>query len=295
MTFRSLFNLGYKRHIDLSRDLLKSILTLGAVIEARDAYTGGHTWRVSKYSRMLAEYIGLSASEVFLVELGGFIHDIGKVGIPDHVLNKPGSLTEDEYALLKTHPGVGNALLKDHPLGPLVLDAITHHHERLDGKGYPAAIRSDTLSIYPRIIAVADCFDAMTSTRPYRKGLAIDVAMGIMSELRGIQFEGFLVEALCDLITKNRLGYILGHSNAGRRLAICPMDGPIMAVPSDKKNGDMIYCHACKGMYRLHIAADTFELESTGQRRFDLQPEIDADPINTMASAAPRRITLGGR
>jgi HD-GYP domain-containing protein (c-di-GMP phosphodiesterase class II) len=294
MILRTLFNFGKKRRIDLSRDLLKSILTLGAVIEARDAYTGGHTWRVAQYSRMLAEQIGLSASDIFLAELGGFIHDIGKVGIPDQVLNKTGSLTEDEYSLLKTHPEVGRKLLQEHPLGPLVLDAVTHHHERCDGQGYPSAIDSATLSIYPRIIAVADCFDAMTSTRPYRKGLPSDVALGIMSELRDIQSDGFLVDALANLVATNRLDDTLGHSDAGRRLAVCPMDGPIMAVPHNKSDGDLMYCHACKGIYRLHVAADAFELEPTGQRRFDLQPEIDVKPINTLAAFAPNHVTLIG-
>jgi HD-GYP domain-containing protein (c-di-GMP phosphodiesterase class II) len=108
------------------------VLVLGAVIEARDAYTGGHTWRVAQYSRLLAEQAGLSASEIFLSGLGGFIHDIGKVGIPDQVLNKAGRLSEDEFSLLKTHPTVGKKLLDNHPLGPLVLDSITYHHERFD-------------------------------------------------------------------------------------------------------------------------------------------------------------------
>jgi HD-GYP domain-containing protein (c-di-GMP phosphodiesterase class II) len=108
------------------------VLVLGAVIEARDAYTGGHTWRVAQYSRLLAEQAGLSASEIFLSGLGGFIHDIGKVGIPDQVLNKAGRLSEDEFSLLKTHPTVGKKLLDNHPLGPLVLDSITYQHERFD-------------------------------------------------------------------------------------------------------------------------------------------------------------------
>jgi HD-GYP domain-containing protein (c-di-GMP phosphodiesterase class II) len=136
------------------------VLVLGAVIEARDAYTGGHTWRVAQYSRLLAEQAGLSASEIFLSGLGGFIHDIGKVGIPDQVLNKAGRLSEDEFSLLKTHPTVGKKLLDNHPLGPLVLDSITYHHERfdlqpgVDTAGMGRIQRADLLlqgdSLYPR-------------------------------------------------------------------------------------------------------------------------------------------------
>jgi HD-GYP domain-containing protein (c-di-GMP phosphodiesterase class II) len=283
---------GKNRHIDLSRDLLKSVLVLGAVIEARDAYTGGHTWRVAQYSRLLAEQAGLSASEIFLSGLGGFIHDIGKVGIPDQVLNKAGQLSEDEFSLLKTHPTVGKKLLDNHPLGPLVLDSITYHHERYDGRGYPSGIGSQSLSIYPRIIAVADCFDAMTSTRSYRKGMPKDVALGILAELRGTQLDGMLVDSFLSLDVTRKLDHTLGHSDEGRRLANCPMDGLIVALPRYKEDGDMVYCHACKGIYRLHIAQDTFELEATGQQRFDLQPEIDLELINDLASGAPRSIAL---
>lgn len=291
-SFLNMFNPGKNRRIDLSRELLKSVMVLGAVIEARDAYTGGHTWRVVQYSRLLAEQIGLSASEIFISGLGGFIHDIGKVGIPDQVLNKTGELTEDEFSLLKTHPVVGKKLLNDHPLGPLVLDSITYHHERCDGQGYPSGIRSQSLSIYPRIVAVADCFDAMTSTRSYRKGMSKDVALGILADSRGTQLDGNLVDAFLSLAAKSRLDHTLGHSDEGRKLADCPMDGPIVALPRYKTDGDVVYCHACKGIYRLHIAQDTFELEPTGQQRFDLQPEIDLEQINDLASRAPRRIAL---
>lgn len=291
----NMFIPGHNRRIDLSRDLLKSVLVLGAVIEARDAYTGGHTWRVAQYSRLLAEQAGLSAPEIFLSVLGGFVHDIGKVGISDQVLNKTGRLSEDEFSLLKTHPDVGKKLLEHHPLGPLVLDAITYHHERYDGQGYPAGIRSESLSIYPRIIAVADCFDAMTSTRSYRKGMSKEEALGKLAELRDTQLDGGLVDSFLRLDRNNGLRHTLGHSDDGRKMANCPMDGPIVALPRYKKDGDTVHCHACKGIYRLHVAQDTFQLEPTGQRRLDLQPEIDLEQISDLASRAPRRIALNGK
>ncbi len=282
------------RQIELSPDLLRSVLVLGAVIEARDAYTGGHTWRVAQYSRLLARQAGLSDSEIFLAGLGGFIHDLGKVGIPDQILNKRDRLSDDEFSLIKTHPSIGKTLLAAHPLGPLVLDAVTHHHERFDGQGYPTGNPAALLSIYPRIIAVADSFDAMTSSRPYRRGLLKDSALKVLIESRNVQLDGVLVDHFLTLAKNGELEHTLGHSDEGRRLANCPMDGPIMAIPRQKQEGDSIYCHACKGMYRLHIAKESYELESLQQQRFDLQPEVDQNQINDFTRRAPRKIKLTG-
>lgn len=283
------------RHIDLNVNLLKSVLVLGAVIEARDAYTGGHTWRVAQYSRLLAEQAGLSAAEIFLAGLGGYVHDLGKVAIPDMILNKPEPLSTAEFSLLKTHPAIGNTLLAAHPLGPLVLDAITHHHERIDGQGYPGRLAAESLSVYPRIIAVADTFDAMTSTRPYRKGMSKESALLSLAQEGGRQLDGALVEHFLALAASGRLDCILGHSDEFRPLAHCPADGPIIALPRNKKDGDTIYCHACKGLYRLHVAAEAFELEPLMQQRFDLQPEVDLEQIDDFARRAPRKVKIDGR
>ncbi|MDX2496040.1 MAG: HD-GYP domain-containing protein [Desulfuromusa sp.] len=287
-----LFIPGKQKHIDLSAKLLKSVLVLGAVIEARDAYTGGHTWRVGQYSRLLAEQAGLAPSEIFLASLGGFVHDIGKIGIPDRILAKPERLTNDEFALIKTHPLVGATLLADHPLGPLVLDAITHHHERFDGQGYPGKLTEERLSIYPRIIAVADTFDAMTSIRSYSKGMPKEEALAQLSAASGHHLDGTLVSDFLALAAKGSLDCILGHSDESRPLVNCPMDGPILALPRNKKDGDVVHCHACKGLYRLHIVTGSFELEPLMQKRFDLQPEADLEQIDELARRAPRRVKV---
>ncbi|MCD6580338.1 MAG: HD-GYP domain-containing protein [Desulfuromusa sp.] len=288
------FILGKQRHIDLNVNLLKSVLVLGAVIEARDAYTGGHTWRVSQYSRLLAEQAGLAPTEVFLASLGGFVHDIGKVGISDRILNKPERLTNDEFTLIKTHPQIGNTLLADHPLAPLVLDAITHHHERFDGQGYPGKLTEERLSVYPRIIAVADTFDAMTSIRSYSKGMPKEEALSKLSAESGHHLDGTLVSDFLALAAKGGFNCILGHSDELRPLVNCPMDGPILALPRNKKDGDILHCHACKGMYRLHILSGSFELESLMQRRFDLQPEVDLEQIDEFAHRAPQSVKVAG-
>ncbi len=278
--------------IELHPELLKSILVLGAVVEARDAYTGGHNWRVARYSQLLAHQAGLSKAETFVASLGGFIHDIGKVGIPDQILNKNGPLTAEEFAQIKSHARIGHTLLVTHPLAPLILDSITHHHERIDGQGYPEGMLSEKLSIFPRIIAVADSFDAMTSTRAYRDGITKGRALERLREVRNSQLDASLVDHFVTLGEKRLIDEILGHSAESRPLVNCPMDGPIIAVPQDKKAGDTIYCHACKGLYRLHGAKETFELELFEQRRFDLQPEIDFVQINDLAKKAPKSIQL---
>jgi HD-GYP domain-containing protein (c-di-GMP phosphodiesterase class II) len=155
--------------LQIEKPLLKSLVLMASMIEARDAYTGGHLWRVSQYAHQLAEAAGLSAEMAFLSALGGFLHDIGKISIPDDILEKPGRLTESEYDVVKTHPGIGATLIQEHPLGELALAAVHQHHERIDGRGYPDQLQGDQISIFARIVAIADAFDALTSTRPYRK------------------------------------------------------------------------------------------------------------------------------
>jgi putative nucleotidyltransferase with HDIG domain len=183
----------------LDSGLLKSLLVFGAVIEARDAYTGGHVWRVARLAEKLAKKAGLSGNAIFLAAIGGFIHDIGKVGIPDSILNKPDRLTDLEYEIMRTHPQTGKKILSMHPLAPLVIDAISHHHERADGDGYPEGIPREEVSIGSRIVTIADAFDAMTSTRPYRKGMTKEKAIAILQSESGSQFDGALVDLLVDL------------------------------------------------------------------------------------------------
>jgi HD-GYP domain-containing protein (c-di-GMP phosphodiesterase class II) len=276
--------------IELDSGLLKSLLIFGAVIEARDAYTGGHTWRVAHFSRKLAEKAGLSDSEIFMASIGGFVHDLGKVGVPDSILNKPDQLTALEYDIIKAHPVIGKNILAEHPLAPLVLDAINHHHERIDGKGYPEGIPGEEHSIFSRIIAIADAFDAMTSTRPYRAGMPKEKAMAILQCERGLQFDASLVDCFVSLALSNELAQIIGHSDESVPLLNCPVCGPIIAVPRNKKDGDTIYCNSCKGKFELHIKGDTFEAEFKNEKLFTVQPEIDYEQIGELAERAPRHM-----
>lgn len=130
------------------------MLILGSFVEARDPYTGGHLWRVAQYARALGEDLGLEPDFMFRLTVGGVLHDVGKVGIPDNILRKRDALTDEEQATIKTHPKIGHDLLKDRPLGHLVLDVVTHHHEWVDGRGYPDGSAWDDLSLHSRIISM---------------------------------------------------------------------------------------------------------------------------------------------
>jgi len=198
------------------------------LVEARDAYTGGHLWRVSQYARLLALEIGLSENEALQVSIGGYLHDVGKVGIPDHILNKQASLNEQEYNIIKTHPQIGTDLVREHPLAMLAIDAIHHHHERVNGMGYPDGLDDDSLSMHARIIGLVDAFDAMTSTRPYHKAMSIDSAFGTLKQERDQHFDGKMVDHFLVLGQGDHLDHIANHSDHGMPLLTCPHCGPVI-------------------------------------------------------------------
>lgn len=250
--------------MEIDKPLLKSLLIMADIIEARDPYTGGHVWRVSQFSKLLATKVGLPEEEVIKVSIAAYLHDMGKVGIPDDILRKAAALTEEEYAIIKTHPSIGNKLLGGHPLAEMVTAAANDHHERVDGKGYPRGLRGIEISLTARIVSIADAFDAMTSTRPYRKGMPVDIALSILEKEAGTQFDDELVTHMLALGRSGDLQHIIGHSAEGIPLVTCPHCGPVIAIPRNTKDGDVIYCRACHGELKLHSTDDTFEAEMTG-------------------------------
>lgn len=231
--------------------LLQSLLGLAWVVEARDPYTGGHSWRVSQFSMLLAAKHGLKPAEVARIGIGGFLHDLGKVGVPDSILNKPDKLTEEEYAVIKTHPRIGSEILAVHPLGPLVHDAAFLHHETPDGRGYPAGLQGNAIPVEARIIGLVDAFDAMTSTRPYRKGMPPAKALDIIRANLGTQFDPVFGEMLIGMGNRGELAHIIGHSEPSIPLQPCVECGPTIVVTRAHKDGDTVYCRACSGGARL--------------------------------------------
>jgi putative nucleotidyltransferase with HDIG domain len=190
--------LAHERLKQKSEEVLKSqdvIRTLAQALDARDTYTQGHSSRVSDAAILLAREIGLGREEQDIVKLGCLLHDIGKIHIPDVVLMKPGALTDDEYELMKKHPAVGEQICRPLVFARNCLTVIRHHHERWDGKGYPDGLKGDEISLLARIAAVADAWDAMTTDRPYRKALAAPVALSILEDGAGTQWDPGLIPA----------------------------------------------------------------------------------------------------
>lgn len=164
-------------------------------IEAKDKYTQGHSQRVSDYSVQIAQQMKLSRRQIQLIRQGAVLHDIGKIGISDLILNKPGKLTPEEMATIQQHPLIGVKVLEEVGLEPEVLEMVRSHHERYDGGGYPEGCSSKDLSLAARILCVADAYDAMTSDRPYRKGMDYDTVRGILMQCRGTQFDPEIIDA----------------------------------------------------------------------------------------------------
>ena len=268
--------------------LLASLLTMAWFVEARDPYTGGHLWRVSRYSRMLAEHAGLPHAEAAQIELGGFLHDLGKVGIPDAILRKKDGLSDEEYDIVKTHPDIGLRMLAGHPLAILVRDAIHLHHERPDGQGYPWGLRGEAIPVMARVVGICDAFDAMTSHRPYRAGMPIDQALGILQRAKGTQFDEKLADSFIALGKSGALGHVLGHSDEGIPLQSCPMCGPTLVLRRGLTAGQKIYCRNCAGEFELDARAGGLVAKPTGHQGSvaDLEPEADVDLIQRTVSAA---------
>jgi HD-GYP domain-containing protein (c-di-GMP phosphodiesterase class II) len=266
--------------------LLNTLLGLSMIVEARDPYTGGHLWRVSQFSRLIAEHAGLSRRDVALCEIGGFLHDLGKVGVPDAILNKPDRLTDAEYSVIKTHPGVGGRLLSSHPLASLAMEAVVGHHERPDGKGYPRGIAGETIPEVARIVSIADAFDAMTSTRAYRKGMPVAKALNIIGEELGSQFDAQLAKHFLAVSASERLAHIVGHSEPGMPLHQCGNCGAPVVVRSAQRDGEYVYCRCCGGESRLRKHDSTLQLEMTGEMgdASVLAPDSDPDLIGEMVS-----------
>jgi hypothetical protein len=274
---------------NLLAPFIENLYRMAWIVEARDPYTGGHLWRVSQYSRLLAQDLELQADEVAQIELGGFLHDLGKVGIPDAVLNKPGPLDEHEYALIKTHPRIGARLLRGHPLAALAHDAVTMHHEMPDGRGYPDGLSGDNIPLIARIVGICDAFDAMTSTRPYRKGMPVQKALAIIQDAAGKQFDAALSERVVRLGNAGKLQHIMGHTDHGIPIMSCAMCGPTIVVRRDQKPGEFVYCHHCGSQARFKFRTDeSIELEPTGEKGSaeQLETEVDEALLSALVSGA---------
>jgi response regulator RpfG family c-di-GMP phosphodiesterase len=181
-------------------DTLNSLVT---TIEAKDPYTREHSQRVTDYAMELARFIGLGEDKIEMVNFAGMLHDIGKIGVRDEILTKSGKLTSEEYEMIKMHPDIGERIVK--PLGLVAeeLGIIRHHHERFDGGGYPDGIAGENIPLLARIVGVTDAFDAMTTTRSYRKALPVESALEEMRKFAGTQFDPDIVHVWIQAVEQN--------------------------------------------------------------------------------------------
>ena len=184
---------------------LQMMQTLATTIEAKDEYTRGHSYRVAEYAALIAKELGWSQDEITNLKHAAHLHDIGKIGIPDSVLNKPTQLTENEDNLLKKHTIIGAEILKDVTLIPHVVEVTRNHHEHYDGSGYPDGLAGTEIPIYARIIAVADCYDAMNSRRIYRNALSQDEIYEEILKNKGTQFDPEIADIFLTLLTENQI------------------------------------------------------------------------------------------
>ena len=187
----------------------KEILEMAArsillALDMKDAYTFGHSTRVAFYSQELGKEVGLSSEELYQLELASLFHDIGKIGIPDNILLKPTRLSQDEFTIMKTHPERSEEVLKNFSPFEKIAKYARHHHERYDGKGYPDNLKGEDIPYFSRIILISDTFDAMTSDRPYRKGLPYDVAFSELEEFAGSQFDPKLSKVFVKAMEKDQ-------------------------------------------------------------------------------------------
>jgi hypothetical protein len=219
---------------NLETSLIDTISSFVNALESKDLYLKGHSARVALYATEIATTMGLSPLQAFVTRRVGVLHDIGKLVILDSILHKPGRLTKEEYALITRHPLVAHRILAPLRFLAQEAEAIKYHHERFDGKGYPDGLRGDEIPLPARIVTVADSFDAMTSSRPYRSALPQDVALAEVLRGKGIQFDPRVIEAFAS-IDRTRLSEISRYQDArATQLGERPDGGTPLEVATGK-------------------------------------------------------------
>lgn len=211
-----------KQQIEMSN---QTIMSIAKALDAKDASTSNHSQRVSEYSVMMAERYGMSEEECEHIRKLALLHDIGKIGIPDRVLNKDSRLTDEEYALMKSHVVKGAEILKDFTLIDKVWEGALYHHERYDGKGYVHGLKGEEIPLMVRIIALADTFDAMTANRVYRKQMDMDYVLGELKKGRGTQFDPQFVDIMLELIEEGKINMDMIYKDPPGKESRTDLDG----------------------------------------------------------------------
>ena len=187
----------------LEQAYLECVQTLRYTVEAKDTYTRGHSDRVSEFSVLIGKKLGLPEEQLKILRIGGLFHDIGKIGIPDSILQKETKLNDDEYSEIKNHPSIGAHILGAASIFKDIIPIVKHHHERYDGRGYPSGLAGENIPYLARIAAVADTFDAMTSKRSYRDALDLQYVKDEFERCKGTQFDPQIAEVFINILNND--------------------------------------------------------------------------------------------
>jgi HD domain/PilZ domain len=254
---------------------------LGLALDFRDNDTAGHSRRVAQYSLEIAKAIGCSNDELLQISRGAYLHDLGKIAIPDAILFKRDKLTSEEWEVMKTHPWLGYNLLSRISLLAPVGVILLSHHEHFDGRGYPQGLKGDSIPLGARIFAIADTLDAMTSDRPYRKGMSYSEARAEIGRQSGRQFDPAVVEAFLAIPEETLRGVILREKRRTVRLPLV----------------EEVYCHSGEKQHKLrsvNICEGGMLLEDDGGLKVGTDLNLDlhlpgAGPLLRLAATAVRR------
>jgi HD-GYP domain-containing protein (c-di-GMP phosphodiesterase class II) len=214
---------AYAQYAEEQRAYDRTVRALMAAVETKDLYTRGHSERVSAASVLIARGIGMREDRVGSLRYAGMLHDVGKLGVPTRVLQKSGRLTEDEFAAIQRHPMQGHEIVREIEFLDEAMAGIMHHHERIDGRGYPMGLAGEQIPEFARVIAVADAFDSMTTTRSYRGARSIEDAIVELRRCAGDQFDPPFVEALVAAVEEQ-----------GWEPEAVPMFSPVADVPAQQ-------------------------------------------------------------
>lgn len=190
----------FKRLNDQLESTESTLFALAKALESKDKYTEGHSERVSIFSKRLAEKLGMNEDEQEIIRRGALLHDIGKIGIPEHILGKPAPLDMEEYKIMKEHPVIGANIASPLKNSIAYVNMIKYHHERFDGAGHPEGLKGDEIPLEARIVSIVDAYDAIVTTRPYRKASPKEVAYDILSQGKDTQWDASLVDSFIEML-----------------------------------------------------------------------------------------------
>ncbi len=224
----------------------ETTMALASAIELRDHYTVGHTYRVTNFAVEIAKVLGWQNDKIEETRLGGVLHDIGKIAVDDAILRKPSKLTNDEFEQMKIHPARGAEMIENISFLKNIIPYCLYHHEKYDGTGYPYGLKGEEIPIEGRVISVADAFDAMTSNRPYRKGMPIEVAIAELEAGSGTQFDTECVNAMLEAFNNGKITDIMQNEKKHEMSIACPFCSTYIEIPTGLTTGETFLCRVCK-------------------------------------------------